>query len=177
MLSNPNILLHGEGVRLVEAASPVRQGSPGLHGGRRRAVDPGRYLRPMSAAGDVGDVELVAEDPPVWVRLVVAPAAGVFTPSVLPTERSGPPRLTAGLAVGRVDSLGRQVVVVSPFSGVLMGYLAAPGERVRPQQPLAWISPAAAPPAVRPRPAAPLRGRSVSLRKPWVRALRSGHGW
>ena len=51
----------------------------------------------MTTSGEVGEVELVAEDPPVWVRLVVAPSAGVFTPAVLPASRAMPQPVTAGL--------------------------------------------------------------------------------
>jgi [acyl-carrier-protein] S-malonyltransferase len=65
-------------------------------------------------------------------RLVVSPAAGVFTP-------------TTGLAEGSVVAVGDVMGTVagqdvrSPFAGILQGYVAVQGERVTSRQPVAWL--------------------------------------
>jgi [acyl-carrier-protein] S-malonyltransferase len=65
-------------------------------------------------------------------RLVVSPAAGVFTPH----EGVG-----AGTAVDPGAVLGRvgDHEVRSPFAGTLKGMLAVTGERVTTSQPVAWL--------------------------------------
>ncbi|MFP3899479.1 MAG: hypothetical protein ACLFXM_01405 [Acidimicrobiia bacterium] len=83
--------------------------------------------------------ELVADDLHVPERLIAAPAAGVF--------RGAPPDLVtaegeivrAGQVVGTIEGTGDAVPVTSPHTGFLMGLLALPGERVRANQPLAWV--------------------------------------
>jgi len=65
-------------------------------------------------------------------RIVVTPAAGVFTPA----DGLGPgATLDAWQLVGTV---GDQEVR-SPFAGTLMGLLAVAGERVTTSQPVAWL--------------------------------------
>jgi [acyl-carrier-protein] S-malonyltransferase len=65
-------------------------------------------------------------------RLVVSPAAGVFTP-------------VGGLEGGNVLSVGDLLghvadqEVRSPFAGVLQSYIAVEGERVSARQPIAWL--------------------------------------
>ena len=65
-------------------------------------------------------------------RLVVSPAAGVFTPdpSIAPGHM-----IQAGTVVGRVGDLE----VRSPFGGSVMGLIAVDGERVAVSQPIAWL--------------------------------------
>ncbi|HEX6236652.1 MAG TPA: hypothetical protein VFZ68_05635 [Acidimicrobiales bacterium] len=83
--------------------------------------------------------ELGADDLHVPERLIAAPAAGVF--------RNAPPDLVtaegeivrAGQVVGTIEGTGDAVPVSSPHTGFLMGLLALPGERVRANQPLAWV--------------------------------------
>ena len=64
-------------------------------------------------------------------RLVVSPAAGVFTPAGLPDGT----RLDVGDVLGTVA--GQEVR--SPFTGVLQSYIAVPGERITARQPVAWL--------------------------------------
>lgn len=65
-------------------------------------------------------------------RLVVSPAAGVFTPS-------------DGVAIGDPISRGDVIGMVgntevrTAFSGEVQGFLALPGERVTARQPIAWL--------------------------------------
>ena len=65
-------------------------------------------------------------------RLVVSPAAGVFTPD--PTITPGHV-IQAGTLVGRVGDHE----VRSPFGGSVMGLIAVDGERVTVSQPIAWL--------------------------------------
>jgi [acyl-carrier-protein] S-malonyltransferase len=65
-------------------------------------------------------------------RLVVSPAAGVFTPE--PTIAAGDV-IQAGHLVGRVGDHE----VRSPFGGSVMGLIAVDGERVTVSQPIAWL--------------------------------------
>jgi [acyl-carrier-protein] S-malonyltransferase len=65
-------------------------------------------------------------------RVVVSPAAGVFTPD---------PSLTPGLALelGQVVGHVGEHAVVSSFRGSVVGVLAVAGERVIATQPIAWL--------------------------------------
>ncbi|MFA5564727.1 MAG: ACP S-malonyltransferase [Acidimicrobiia bacterium] len=65
-------------------------------------------------------------------RMVVSPAAGVFTP----VTEIGP-----GSVIAAGDQLGNvgEHEVRSAFSGSIMGWLAVEGERVTTSQPIAWL--------------------------------------
>ena len=65
-------------------------------------------------------------------RMVVSPAAGVFTPA---------PDLAPGftLSPGTVLGVVGDQEVRSPFAGTLVGVLAVEGERVTTSQPIAWL--------------------------------------
>ena len=65
-------------------------------------------------------------------RLVVTPAAGVFTPVT---------GLAVGTAIDKGHLLGHvaEQEVRSPFAGVLQSFVALDGERVRRRQPIAWL--------------------------------------
>ena len=66
-------------------------------------------------------------------RLVVSPAAGIFTPSA---DREGEDaRIDVGAVVGAVNG----EPVRSPFGGILKRFLAHDGERVTASQPLVWL--------------------------------------
>ncbi len=82
--------------------------------------------RALSPAGPVGEHLFASE------RLVVSPAAGVFTP--LAGLGDGAPVIT-GQVIGSVA--GQEVR--SPFEGVFQAYIAVDGERVTARQPLAWL--------------------------------------
>lgn len=65
-------------------------------------------------------------------RLVVSPAAGVFTPVASIVEG-------AQIAVGDVLGHVNEAEVRSPFAGLLQSYIAVQGERVTLRQPIAWL--------------------------------------
>ena len=65
-------------------------------------------------------------------RLVVSPAAGVFSPTGDVADGS---RIHVGTVLGAVGD----TEVRSPFDGVLQSYIAVEGERVTLRQPIAWL--------------------------------------
>lgn len=81
-----------------------------------------------------------AEDVHLFERLVVAPRAGTFhaaNPDVSPAD---PERIALGDKIGVVIHMGEKHAVESPFTGELKGILVLPGERVRAEQPVAWLT-------------------------------------
>jgi [acyl-carrier-protein] S-malonyltransferase len=76
--------------------------------------------------GDEGEGLHISE------RLVVSPAAGIFTPV---------PGLAPGRSIALAELLGSvgTTEVRSPFAGTLMGVLAVGGERLMTSQPIAWL--------------------------------------
>ena len=79
------------------------------------------------------------EDLAVLERVVVAPARGTFTPLDPGTVTAEGELVETGQTIGTIDSSGKAVPVVSPFTGFLMGMLAARGERLREGEPVAWL--------------------------------------
>ncbi len=65
-------------------------------------------------------------------RLVVSPAAGLFTPVGGVADGS---LLEVGTVLGHIGD----IEVRSPFAGVLQSYIAVTGERVTLRQPIAWL--------------------------------------
>lgn len=65
-------------------------------------------------------------------RLVVSPAAGVFTPIGNVTSGS---TISVGHVLGHVG----EHEVRSPFAGIVQSYIAVDGERVTARQPIAWL--------------------------------------
>jgi biotin carboxyl carrier protein len=72
-------------------------------------------------------------------RMVVAPASGIFQPAPPVTVTAEGELVHAGQVIGAILGPGVETPVVSPFDGFLMGMLAAPGERLRPGEPVAWL--------------------------------------
>jgi [acyl-carrier-protein] S-malonyltransferase len=64
-------------------------------------------------------------------RLVVSPAAGIFTPVVIEAGVL----IEVGTLLGQVG----EHEVRSPFRGVLQSFIAVDTERVTPRQPIAWL--------------------------------------
>ena len=85
-------------------------------------------------------MELYAELPHLDERLITAPRAGVFHPflSELPVTDLG--RIEAGESIGVLVHSGEKSMVESRFDGVFRGLLVLPGERVRKDQPVAWLT-------------------------------------
>ncbi|NOX31362.1 MAG: hypothetical protein GXP35_15125 [Actinobacteria bacterium] len=76
--------------------------------------------------------DIAGENLFVTERIVVTPAAGIFTPS---------PELVTGRSIEVGDLLGEVggEPVHSPFDGSIQGVMAYSGERVVFRQPVAWL--------------------------------------
>ncbi|MBV8951203.1 MAG: hypothetical protein JOZ99_10035 [Actinobacteria bacterium] len=72
-------------------------------------------------------------------RMIVAPSVGVFRPLEPEVVTCEGEFVEEGQPVGVLLGPGSEVVVRSPFRGFLMGMLAAPGQRLREGQPVAWL--------------------------------------
>ncbi len=68
-------------------------------------------------------------------RMIVAPGVGVFRP--LGIEEGS--TVSVGEIVGVVEGPGTREPVRSAFSGVVIGFLAHAGERLREGQAVAWM--------------------------------------
>ncbi|MCY4629559.1 MAG: ACP S-malonyltransferase [bacterium] len=120
----------GPGNALTGMAKRIERGVATLSVRNPADIDP--LLESVGAGGD-GEVALAnGEALYAHERLVVAPAAGVFKPAE-PDCRSA--RIATGAVLGEVSG----EPVRSPFSGVVMDYLAVDGERVAINQPIAWL--------------------------------------
>jgi biotin carboxyl carrier protein len=68
-------------------------------------------------------------------RMIVAPVVGVFRP--LGIEEGA--NVAVGEIVGVVEGPGTREPVRSAFEGIVMGFLAHSGERLREGQAVAWM--------------------------------------
>lgn len=75
----------------------------------------------------------VAESPHIDVRLVVAQTPGTFA------KADGAPAIGTPLAAGQIIGTVGEAQVLAPFDGVVAGWIAEPGERLRPFQPILWL--------------------------------------
>jgi biotin carboxyl carrier protein len=73
-------------------------------------------------------------------RLVVSPRAGVFFPAYTEVRPEEIAMVAVGDEIGVVVQNGEKHPVHCPFTGQLMGLLAAPGQRVRAYEPVAWLT-------------------------------------
>jgi biotin carboxyl carrier protein len=90
-------------------------------------------------------VELLAgEQLLVLERVIVAPAGGVFRPAPPQTVTADGEVVYAGQVVGVIEMNGDETPVTSAFTGFFMGHMAHDGERVRQDQPVAWLRTSAA---------------------------------
>ena len=76
----------------------------------------------------------------VCERLVLAPLTGVFSSHYPRLSAATPAHVNAGDEIGVVLHSGQKHAVRTPFTGLLLGLLVLPGERVRSLQPVAWMT-------------------------------------
>ncbi len=119
----PGGVLTGMAKRTVESARTIAVSTP---------EDLEKLLEWVNAGSSRGGVQLEGEHLFAHERLVVSPAAGVFTPIA---DLSDGTMLTVGSVLGHVG----ESEVRSPFAGVLQSYIALGGERVTMRQPIAWL--------------------------------------
>ena len=119
----PGGVLTGMAKRTVEDARTIAVSTP---------EDLEKLLEWVNAGSPRAGAQLEGEHLFAHERLVVSPAAGLFTPIA---DLSDGTMLTVGSVLGHVgDSEVR-----SPFAGVLQSYIALGGERVTMRQPIAWL--------------------------------------
>jgi len=86
----------------------------------------------VNASSPTGAAQLEGEHLFAVERLVVSPAAGLFSPESAVTVGSH-------INVGRVIGVVGETEVRSPFAGVVQNFIAVEGERVTTHQPIAWL--------------------------------------
>jgi biotin carboxyl carrier protein len=89
---------------------------------------------------DDGRIACSAEELHAVERLITAPMAGTFHPTFTDISVEKPLAVAVGDEIGVLVQSGEKHTVESPFTGLLLGMLALPGERVRCDQPLAWLT-------------------------------------
>jgi [acyl-carrier-protein] S-malonyltransferase len=119
----PGGVLTGMAKRTVESARTIAVSTP---------EDLERLLEWVNAGSARSGAQHEGEHLFAHERLVVSPAAGVFTPIVGLADGS---QLNVGDVLGQVGD----AEVRSPFAGVLQSYIAVDGERVTMRQPIAWL--------------------------------------
>jgi biotin carboxyl carrier protein len=87
----------------------------------------------------LGGRDFEAEEVFLAERLIVAPQAGVFRLSRTAGPLPDGCEVRENQVLGTIERTWESFTVTSPHTGVLMGLLATPGERVRQSQPLAWL--------------------------------------
>jgi len=119
----PGAVLTGMAKRTVSGSRTISVATP---------EDLDKLLEWVGAGTPTGHGRLQGEHLFAVERLVVSPAAGIFTPITELIEGSA---ITVGTVVGHVAG----VEVRSPFAGVLQSFIALDTERVTNRQPIAWL--------------------------------------
>jgi [acyl-carrier-protein] S-malonyltransferase len=119
----PGGVLTGMAKRTVETARTIAVSTP---------EDLEKLLEWVNAGSSRSGAQHEGEHLFAHERLVVSPAAGLFTPIVGISDGS---HLSVGDVLGQVGD----AEVRSPFAGVLQSYIAVDGERVTLRQPIAWL--------------------------------------
>ena len=119
----PGGVLTGMAKRTLESARTISVSTP---------EDLEKLLEWVNAGSAHPATQLVGEHLFAHERLVVSPAAGLFTPVEALSDGT---LLAVGDLLGQVGDTD----VRSPFAGVLQNYIAVDGERVTMRQPIAWL--------------------------------------
>lgn len=119
----PGGVLTGMAKRTVESARTIAVSTP---------EDLEKLLEWVNVGSQQSGAQLEGEHLFAHERLVVSPAAGLFTPI---NGLADGTHLTVGDVLGQVGD----TEVRSPFAGVLQSYIAVDGERVTMRQPIAWL--------------------------------------
>ncbi len=119
----PGAVLTGMAKRTVSSSRTISVATP---------EDLDKLLEWVGAATTSGPRQQEGEHLFAVERLVVSPAAGLFTPIAALREGS---TIDVGTVVGHVGD----VEVRSPFAGVLQSFIALDTERVTTRQPIAWL--------------------------------------
>ena len=71
-------------------------------------------------------------------RMIVSPADGVFRMVDNNGDMVGK-NIELNDVIGYVETVGKSVEILSPFTGTLRGLIAHDGERLRQHEPVAWL--------------------------------------
>jgi [acyl-carrier-protein] S-malonyltransferase len=119
----PGGVLTGMAKRTVKDARTISIATP---------EDLDKLIEWVNASSPTGAAQLDGEHLFATERLVVSPAAGIFTPVGTLSEGSS---FDVGSVIGHVA----EHEVRSPFAGLLQSYIAVDTERVTARQPIAWL--------------------------------------
>jgi [acyl-carrier-protein] S-malonyltransferase len=119
----PGGVLTGMAKRTVDAARTISVSTPDE---LNKLLDWIASATPLAPSKHEGEHLFASE------RIVVSPAAGLFTPTGELAEG-------APVAVGTVIGMVGDHEVRSAFAGMLQSYIAVDGERVTARQPIAWL--------------------------------------
>lgn len=119
----PGGVLTGMAKRTVKDARTISIATP---------EDLDKLIEWVDATSPTGGAQLDGEHLFATERLVVSPAAGIFTPLGDLSEGS---EIAVGTVIGHVADHE----VRSPFAGILQSYIAVDTERVTTRQPIAWL--------------------------------------
>ena len=119
----PGGVLTGMAKRTVENSRTISVSTP-------EELD--KLIEWVNASSPVGAAQLEGEHLFAVERLVVSPAAGIFTPDSSVT-------IGTSIGVGRVIGRVGDTEVRSPFAGDIQNFIAVEGERVTTHQPIAWL--------------------------------------
>jgi hypothetical protein len=87
---------------------------------------------------------LAGEQLLVLERVIIAPTNGVFRPAPAQTVTAEGEVVYEGQVIGTIETTNGETPVTSAFTGFFMGHMAHDGERVRQDQPVAWLRTSAA---------------------------------
>lgn len=119
----PGGVLTGMAKRTVDTARTISVATP-------EELD--KLIEWVAASSPVATTHIEGEHLFAVERLVVSPAAGVFTPV---TSIGVGTVIDVGLVIGHIGD----IEVRTPFAGVIQNYIAVEGERVTTHQPIAWL--------------------------------------
>jgi [acyl-carrier-protein] S-malonyltransferase len=119
----PGAVLTGMAKRTVTGSRTISVATP---------EDLDKLLEWVGAGTPSGPTQQEGEHLFAVERLVVSPAAGIFTPVAALHDGSA---IDVGTVVGHVGD----VEVRSPFGGILQSFIALDTERVTTRQPIAWL--------------------------------------
>jgi [acyl-carrier-protein] S-malonyltransferase len=119
----PGAVLTGMAKRTVTGSRTISVATP---------EDLDKLLEWVGAGTPSGPTQQEGEHLFAVERLVVSPAAGIFTPIAALRDGS---TIDVGTVVGHVGD----VEVRSPFGGILQSFIALDTERVTTRQPIAWL--------------------------------------
>ena len=119
----PGGVLTGMAKRTIDGARTISIATPD---------DLDKFIEWVNSSSPTSPAQLEGEHLFAVERLVVSPAAGIFSPR---------PELLPGaiIEIGTIIGTVGDAEVRSAFAGILQAFIAVEGERITPRQPIAWL--------------------------------------